>query len=90
MPENDGKDRAKEVFHTESFKSVHINILKDGTVEFRNKGAEFSTTFMGGLTLDDSAMRHAESDHPSSHGGSMNGELVNGGFGTDGYVNGVV
>jgi hypothetical protein len=64
LPSNTNLDRAVEVFHTEQFKSVFINVLKDGTVEFRNLGAEFSTTFRNSLgmsvDLDDGAARAVE------------------------------
>lgn len=83
LGENGEKDRAKEVFHTEMFKCVQINILKDGTLEFRNKGVEFSASFMGAL-FGNNAMRDALSDdNLSSSCSSMNSGRMQG---KDGYV----
>jgi hypothetical protein len=69
LPGNTQLDRATEVFHTEQFRSVFINVLKDGTVEFRNRGAEFSSTFSNSVgmsvTVDDGAARAVERKDPA-------------------------
>jgi hypothetical protein len=71
LASNTNLDRAAEPFHTEQFRSVFINVLKDGTVEFRNRGAEFSSTFSNSLgmsvELGDGAARAVERPD-SAHG----------------------
>jgi hypothetical protein len=70
LPNNTQLDRATEVFHTEKFKSVEIYILKDGTVEFRNRGADFSTTFSNSiglsLTLSDGGENRVAKKDPAN------------------------
>lgn len=74
LQENGEKDRAKELYFTESFNSINVNVLKDGTVEFRNKGPEFSQDFSAqfmGVTLDEKVSAY------SRQGGSMEPPAIN-------------